>query len=49
MDTGNQQWLCEFCNKNYSLNRKDNHLQTEVHKKNEERIRRAADFENHIT
>ena len=49
MDSVNEKWLCEFCNRKYSTNRKDNHLQTEVHKKNEERIRRAADFENHIT
>ena len=37
MDTENQQWLCEFCNKNYSLNRKDKHLLTKVHKKNKKR------------
>ena len=49
MDTENRQWFCDICNKKYSTNRKDNHLQTEVHKKSEERIRCAADFENHIT
>ena len=49
MDTEKQQWFCDICEKKYSSKRKDNHLQTEVHKKNEERIRCAAAFENHIT
>jgi len=47
MDTGNQQWLCEFCNKNYSLNRKDKHL-TKVHKKNKERSDREEELEEYM-
>ena len=38
MDTGNQQWFCDICKKKYSLKRKDKHLLTKVHKKNEERL-----------
>jgi len=49
MDSVNEKWLCEFCNRKYSTKRKYKHLQTEVHKNNEERIRRMADFENYIT
>ena len=48
MDTGNQQWLCEFCNKNYSLNRKDKHLLTKVHKKNKERSDREEELEEYM-
>ena len=48
MDTGNQQWLCEFCNKNYSLNRKDKHLLTKVHKKNKERSDREEAYEEYL-
>jgi len=47
MDTGNQQWLCEFCNKNYSLKRKDKHLLTKVHKKNKERCERDEELEEY--
>ena len=47
MDTGNQQWLCEFCNKNYSLKRKDKHLLTKVHKKNKERCERNEELEDY--
>ena len=48
MDTGNQQWLCEFCNKNYSLNRKDKHLLTKVHKKNKERSDHEEELEEYM-
>ena len=48
MDTGNQQWLCEFCNKNYSLNRKDKHLLTKVHKKNKESIEHEEELEKYM-
>ena len=48
MDTGNQQWLCEFCNKNYSLNRKDKQLLTKVHKKNKERSDREEELEEYM-
>ena len=48
MDTGNQQWLCEFCNKNYRLNRKDKHLLTKVHKKNKERSDREEELEEYM-
>ena len=33
MDTENQQWFCDICEKKYSLKRKNEHLLTEVHKK----------------
>ena len=36
MDSVNEKWFCDICNRKYSTNRKDNHLQTEVHKKNED-------------
>ena len=48
MDTGNQQWLCEFCNKNYSLKRKDKHLLTKVHQKNKERIKHDEELEEYM-
>jgi len=49
MDTENQLWFCDFCKRKYSSKRKDNHLQTKVHKKNEVRTRCLADFETYIT
>ena len=34
-----QKWWCKYCNKNYSLNRKDKHLLTKVHEKNKTRCK----------
>ena len=48
MDTGNQQWFCDFCKRNYSLKRKDKHLLTKVHKNNQERLDREADYEEYL-
>jgi len=45
MDTGNQQWLCDICNRKYSLKRKDKHLLTKVHKKNKERLEHEEELE----
>ena len=41
--TENQQWFCDICCKNYKLKRKDKHLLTKVHKKNEERLEREGE------
>ena len=41
----NQLWFCDFCKRKYSLKRKEKHLQTEVHKKNEERLNLRSDYE----
>ena len=48
MDTGNQQWLCDICNRKYSSKRKDKHLLTKVHKNNQERLDREADYEEYL-
>ena len=48
MDTGNQQWLCDICNRKYSLKRKDKHLLTKVHKKNKERIEHEEELEEYM-
>ena len=48
MDTENQQWFCDICDKNYSLNRKDKHLLTKVHKKNKERSDREEELEEYM-
>ena len=48
MDTGNQQWLCDICNRKYSLKRKDKHLLTKVHKKNKESIEHEEELEEYM-
>ena len=47
MDTKNQQWFCEICNKNYGLKRKDKHLLTQVHKKNKKRLEHEEELEDY--
>ena len=48
MDTENQQFFCNFCNRNYSLKRKNKHLLTKVHKKNKERLNREEEEEEYL-
>ena len=48
MDTGNQQWFCDICNRKYSSKRKDKHLLTKVHQKNKERMEREEDHEEYL-
>ena len=48
MDTGNQQWLCDICNRKYSSKRKDKHLLTKVHKNNQERLDRDVEYEEYL-
>ena len=48
MDTENRQWFCDICKKKYSLKRKDKHLLTKVHKNNQERLDREADYEEYL-
>ena len=48
MDTEKQQWFCDICEKKYSLKRKDKHLLTKVHKNNQERLDREADYEEYL-
>ena len=48
MDTENQQWFCDICNRKYSSKRKDKHLLTKVHQKNKERIQREEDHEEYL-
>ena len=48
MDTENQQWFCDICDKNYSLKRKEKHLLTKVHQKNKERIKHDEEFEEYM-
>ena len=48
MDTENQQWLCDICNRKYSLKRKDKHLLTKVHKKNKESIEHEEELEEYM-
>ena len=47
MDTENQQWFCDICDKNYSLKRKEKHLLTKVHKRNKERSDRYEDDDDY--
>ena len=47
MDTENQQWFCDICEKKYSLKRKNEHL-TEVHKKDKQLVYRNAIYEVYI-
>ena len=48
MDTENRQWFCDICERNYSLKRKEKHLLTKVHKNNQERLDREADYEEYL-
>ena len=48
MDTEKQHWFCDICEKKYSLKRKDKHLLTKVHKNNQERLDREADYEEYL-
>ena len=48
MDTGNQQWFCDICNRKYSSKRKDKHLLTKVHQKSKERMEREEDHEEYL-
>ena len=48
MDTENQQWLCDICNRKYSSKRKDKHLLTKFHQKNKERIEHEEELEEYM-
>ena len=50
MDTENQQWLCDICNRKYSSRskRKDKHLLTKFHQKNKERIEHEEELEEYM-
>ena len=48
MDTENQQWLCDICNRKYSSKRKEKHLLTKVHQKNKERIKHDEELEEYM-
>ena len=47
MDTENQQWLCDICNRKYSSKRKEKHLLTQVHKKNKKRLEHEEELEDY--
>ena len=47
MDTENQQWFCDICKRKYSSKRKEKHLLTKVHIKNEERLNLRSDYEDY--
>ena len=47
MDTENQQWLCDICNRKYSSKRKEKHL-TKVHQKNKQRIKHDEELEEYM-
>ena len=48
MDTENQQWLCDICNRKYSSKRKEKHLLTKVHQKNKKRIKHDEELEEYM-
>ena len=48
MDTENQLWLCDICNRKYSSKRKDKHLLTKFHQKNKERIEHEEELEEYM-
>ena len=45
MDAEKQQWFCYICEKEYNSKRKNEHLRTEVHKKNKKRVYRNVIYE----
>jgi len=47
MDTEKQQWFCDICNKKYIFKRKDKHILSEFHIKNEEHLELFSDYENY--
>ena len=48
MDTEIQQWFCDICEKKYNSKRKNEHLLTEVHKKNKKLVYRNVIYEVYI-